>query len=171
MLAPQVLARKVEQYELITSLAHANIGLNIGHLLHGDAENVTLAAAKLFSGRRVQRLLAAIEESDNKTCPEKYNPKRLNLVEIHVYGTAVRTLFDSDAISNVMFVALCRNFHLPPKATSRRIRMADGRKAHLLREIEDVSILIGEITKRLACLIVTNAPFDLILRDTATKTL
>lgn len=81
------------------------------------------------------------------------------------------TLFSSDAIPNVMYVALRQAFYLQPKANSRRIRMADGTKAHVLEEVEDVPIKIEEITKRLACFIFSDAPFNLILGCPAMKTL
>lgn len=36
-----------------------------------------------------RHFLATIEKDDNKICSEKKNPKRLKLVEVHVYGTNV----------------------------------------------------------------------------------
>lgn len=88
-----------------------------------------------------------------------------------MYGTTVRTLFDSRAIPNVMSAELFQSLHLQLVVTSQRIRMANVTEAHGLGEIKDVSISIDEITKCLACLFVADTPFDLILEGPATKIL
>lgn len=90
----------------------SNVEINIGHLLFEGAENKTLAAKNLFSDRSVQIFLAAIGENDNKICAEKYSPKRVRHVQIHVHSTPAWKLFNSVAIPNVMSTTFCRSLLL-----------------------------------------------------------
>lgn len=83
-------------------------------------KTVTTLFWKLFSGK----------VSDNVTefIDDKTEPKKLKVAEVVVFGTRIQTLFDSEAILDVMNAALCPLIYIVPKRTGRRIKMGNGKE-------------------------------------------
>lgn len=92
------------------------------------------------------------------------------MVEVIVFGTVVRDLFDSGAVPDVMFADLCSRLHLEPPKTNRRMKVADGTETGVVGEVTKVAITVGDLTCQMTFLVVISAPFCLIIgRPAITK--
>lgn len=117
MLAPRILGSKVKQYELLASPTQAKVGLNVVQLHCEDREiaavknttiknatvaYVTVVAEKQFISWSGQTYKAPIEGNNGDSSHERHNPKRLELVEVFVYGTTAQALVYSGTNLNVI---------------------------------------------------------------------
>lgn len=71
--------------------------------------------------------------------------KILNLVEMSVYASVVKALFDYDAALNVISTKTCRDMVLDTRETDRKMRIADGLEACVLEGVHGVRIAMGSI--------------------------
>lgn len=80
-----------------------------------------------------------------------------------MFRTSAEVLFDSEAVSNVIFASMCSQLHFKPHGTSRRMKMVDGLKARVLGEMEQIPIKVGGMKHAFTFLIVKKVPFDLMI--------
>lgn len=113
-----------------------------------EAETV---ARRIFRGHPGKRVFAALEESidskKNITARKNGNdPKGLKVVELAVYDTVKRALFDSRAEPNVMSADLCTRLHPLTSPTDRKMKMADDTERAVVGEVTIVPVTAGDLT-------------------------
>lgn len=149
-------------------------GIIIWKRSRGDAKEAEAVARRIFHGLTGQRVLVAmgkcsisrrIINDQNRTD----DTKPLNMVEVIVFGTVVRALFDSSAVSNVMSVHLCSRLHLEPHQKNRRIMMVDETETGFVGEMTRVAITVGDLTCQMTFLVTSTAPFFLLIGRAAMK--
>lgn len=85
----------------------------------------------MLCGRTGNRILEALEQSPDHQRTSIIRKKtdnlgQLKLVDVTVFRTVVRVLFDSGAVLNIMCADLCSCLLLQPRSASRCMNMADG---------------------------------------------
>lgn len=66
-----VIDGRVEHYDLVNSIAHANTGISIGQLLKGDMEEAVTTAKKLVGGSAMLNMPEAMDEKNFKQQPKR----------------------------------------------------------------------------------------------------
>lgn len=104
--------------------------------------------------------MTAVERKAVRQAAVLGDSKRLELVELSVFGLIVQLLFDSRAVPVVTVASLYSQLLLQPHSINRRIMMADVSMATVRGEVGEVTITIGGITYALISLVVNYAPFS-----------
>ena len=103
----QEMSKRVEQYDLLTSLAQASSGITFGQIDRGDVDNVRKELQKALSGKSKKSSVNATGEHGEGFVP----PNRHQVVRLTVHSEPVYALLDSGAIPNVMSLELARRLN------------------------------------------------------------
>lgn len=79
---------------------------------------------------------------------------RLNPVEVAVYGTVKRAIFNPGAVPDVIPTDLCTQLHVQPSKTYRRMKTADCKEKGVVGELTFVQVTVGESKEQSTFLIV-----------------
>ena len=160
----QVLGKRVEQYDLLSSLAQASSGITFGQIARGDVDSVRRDLQKIFSGKVRKSAVHVTKDEDGKT-DDPSPPNRHQLVSVTVYSEPVYALLDSGAIPNVMSMKFAKKLNLEVTPTNRRIVVANGASDGCEGVVSNVPVAFGSIVMRLKFLVIENMPFDIIIGD------
>lgn len=83
----------------------------------------------------------------------------------------MRALLDTGPLPNILSADLCRNLHLVPKPTTRHIKVADGKASQVLWEMKAVPTPFAKKNVPFSYLVLTDAPFELIVRASVIEAL
>ena len=155
----QELGKRVEQYDLLTSLAQAQSGITFGQIARGDVDNVRKDLSKAFSSKISKKgVNVAIRDRQDPGVPSRHM-----FVNLTVYSEQVYALLDTGAIPNVMSVKLADKLRLTPIPTTRRIIVADGTSNSCEGTVVDVPVSFGKIVGHLKFLVLRSPPYELII--------
>lgn len=75
-------AERVKHYDLLSSLAQADVGVNVAQLLRYDTKEAEALTPRLIRGRTAKRVMAAIEgsvktEKKSAVCKKTEEPKNV----------------------------------------------------------------------------------------------
>ena len=101
------------KYDVVSSLANAPSGLKFGQMIRGDGDEAKKEIRRLFNSRPRRPVAASIGTL----------PKRLKVVSVQVFGTQMRALLDSGAISNVMNASVASKLSLSQSRPRRRLQL------------------------------------------------
>lgn len=117
-------------YDVVSSLANASTDLTFGQLILEDGDEAKKDICRLCTTSPRRPVAAAIGTL----------PKRLKVVPVPLYGTKMRALLDSGAISDVLNASVASQLYLSPKKTSTKMTVANGQKNTYLGAIIDVPV-------------------------------
>ena len=155
----QEMTKRVEQYDLVTSLAQASAGITFGQIARGDVDDVRKELQEVFSAKGKKKSVNAVGEHGNGFVP----PNRHQVVRLTVHSEHVYALLDSGAIPNVMSLELARKLKLELRPSSRRIIVADGSTNACEGIVDSVPVGFGNIVKKLRFMVIKSVPFHLII--------
>lgn len=88
------------------SLAKSNDGINIRQPLKGGVKEAAVTARRTFEGSAGRKVMATVERNSwQRILPN--DAKQLRLIEVSVFGTNAKLLFDSETVPNVMSAIIC----------------------------------------------------------------
>lgn len=85
--------------------------------------------------------------------------------ELRWHGSPVIRRFDSEAIPDVMSVAICSRLHVAPTETNRRIIMVKSRDESVVGEVTRVLVTVRQMMIQFSCLVVRSSSYDLIIES------
>lgn len=110
------------------------------------AAKTFVATRSVFQGHTSKKVLTTLDMEFKKSAGKNRNwgddPKRLKLVEVFVYASMVKALFESGKVRNVISAKRCIKLHLETREKDRKIRIADSSEALVLGEFYEVSITV-----------------------------
>ena len=150
----EALAKRVEQFDLLSSIAQAPVGLTLGQLIRGDADGLKADLRKILAGK-VRSPALSLQAT---TAPHRHQ-----VLRVKVYSEETFALLDSGAIPNVMSLPMVERLNLELRPTERSVKVANGSTEACTGVAERVPIRFGEITVYLDFLVLPGAPYDVII--------
>lgn len=115
--------------------------------------------------------MAAVDRKTVSQAALLDDTKQLKLVEVFFFGSTAQVPFDFRAVPNITAASLCSQLHLQTHSTNRRMTMADGFKATVLGEVDNVPMTVGGMTRAFTVLVVNDALFSLVIKRPTMKNL
>lgn len=169
--AAKKLTEMVEHYDLLSSLAQTNEGISFGQSLRRNAKGADTMFSKPFRGKTERKIMAIMERWTVRQAAVFDDSKRLNLVEVSVVGITAQVLCNSGDVPNIMAARLCSQLHIQPYSTNREIKMTNGSEDTVPRKVKKVPTTVRRISHVLAFSVGKDAPFSLIIKILAVRTI
>lgn len=157
-------------YNVMNEIGQSNAGISIGKLHRGDGKDPVVKAKILFPEKEFKSVVAPMEEVKEKRRPspttenveETTESRKVKFGEVEVFGTLTETLFDLDAIPDVISIALSTKLHVHPRPKKRRITMVGNQEAVVVGEVHGVPVTAAPVTTEQSCLIIRSSTLELI---------
>ena len=150
--------KRVEQFDLLTSIAQTPTELTQEQLIRGDADRLKAGLRKVLSGKVLSSALAI----NPSTAPQRHQ-----VVRIQVYSEDTHALLDSGAIPNIISAQMVEKINLELKPTQRSIKVSNGSTERWSGIAKIVPVRFGEITVYLDFFVLPEVPYKVIIGATS----
>ncbi len=130
------MGKRVEKYDLISSLAQVQAGVIYVHIARGDIDFAKTELQRILD-RKTGRSVVNLAGKDEV---HEVSLSRHLLVRVEVYSEPTLDLFESGAIPNVISPKMVKKLHLRMKPTNRAIKVANCVSEKCVGTLKEVPI-------------------------------